>query len=131
MRTFILIILTVILTGCGTSDSALRDAGFSEAYVQGFHDGRHSGMSEEGNPYEHYIRDERRFTDDSAYRDGWLAGEIEGEKLQANATTIGNTAAGAFEALQIQKEVDRQTDFEGIARDAVKGVSTENLKDLE
>lgn len=45
----------MFLTACGTTDSTLREQGRSEAYVTGLHDGRHSGMQEAGNEFEHYI----------------------------------------------------------------------------
>lgn len=121
----------VTLSACGTSDGALREAGNSEAYIQGFHDGRHSGMAEEGNNFEHFMRDEQRFAADAEYQSGWLAGEAEGKRLQDNATMIGNVAAGAYEAVEIDKEVDKQTDFDRIAEDAVKGVDTSSLESLE
>jgi hypothetical protein len=88
-------------------------------------------MSEEGNNWEHYFRDEQNFASDAEYRSGWLAGEIEGKRLQNQAMAIGNAAAGAYENLEIQKEVDKQRDFEKIAEDAVKGVDTSNLESLQ
>ena len=51
------LLLSLLATACGTTDSSLKDQGKSEAYVTGFHDGRHSGMREAGNEWEHYIRD--------------------------------------------------------------------------
>ena len=53
--------LSVFLFGCATSDSALRESGHVEAYLQGFHDGRHSGMREAGNYFEHIVKDAERF----------------------------------------------------------------------
>ena len=70
---FLIGILAGQLTGCGTTDSALTESGRSETYIQGFHDGRHSGMREAGNNYEHYIRDQSKFDSEPDYRDGWLA----------------------------------------------------------
>ena len=127
----IFVIMASAIAACGTTDSAMRDAGQSEAYVQGFHDGRHSGMREAGNRYEHFIKDAERFSSDVEYRSGWLAGEEEGKRLQANAVAVGNAAAGAYEAAEIQKEVDKQTDFDGIAEDAVKGVDPADLENLQ
>lgn len=126
-----LISLALLLTACGTTDSSLREQGKSDAYVLGFHDGRHSGMKEEGNDFEHYIRDEQRFGEDLDYRNGWLAGEAEGIKLQDQATMVGNAAAGAYSGYQVGKEVDKQTDFDKIARDAVKDVDTSSLNALD
>lgn len=124
-------VLLLMVTACGTTDSSLYQQGKSDAYVLGFHDGRHSGMKEEGNAFEHYIRDEKRFNEDADYRAGWLDGEEEGMKLQDQATMVGNAAAGAYSGYQVGKEVDKQTDFDKIARDAVKDVDTSELKNLE
>ena len=44
----------VLLAACGTTDSQMQQQGHSMAYIQGFHDGRHSGMKEEGNEGELY-----------------------------------------------------------------------------
>lgn len=134
MRIFSIALITVMfgfLAGCGTTDSALIDSGHSETYIQGFHDGRHSGMREAGNNFEHYIRDEDRFGSDSDYRAGWLSGEIEGKQLQAQADAIGRTASGAYQAVEIEKEVDKSTDYDQFAKDAVKGVDTSSLNGLE
>jgi len=126
-----LITLVLLLSACGTTDSTLKEQGKSDAYVLGFHDGRHSGMKEEGNNFEHYIRDEQRFNENADYRSGWLAGEAEGKKLQDQATMAGNVAAGTYSGYQVGKEVDKQTDYDKIARDAVKGVDTSNMDKLE
>ena len=128
--TFLALLLT-LLTGCGTTDSQMLEQGRSASYIQGFHDGRHSGMQEAGNHYEHYIRDHDRFDADAEYRSGWQDGEAEGIKLQKQATQVGNIAAGAYQSHQIEKEVERQTDMDGVAREAVRGVDTSELESLE
>jgi len=122
--------MVLAIAGCETSDSTLRQEGRSAAYIQGFHDGRHSGMKEEGNDFEHYLKDEARFSNESDYKQGWLAGETEGKKLQAQATSIGNTAAGAYSDSQISKEAKKNTDADAIAKDAVEGVDTSDLDKL-
>ena len=123
--------LSVLISACGTTDSSLHQQGKSDAYVLGFHDGRHSGMKEEGNNFEHYIRDEQRFGQDADYRAGWLDGEKEGMKLQDQATMVGNVAAGAYSGYKVGKEVDKQTDYDKIARDAVKDIDTTELENLD
>jgi hypothetical protein len=130
MKLLTVFLMLVTLAACGTTDSSLKDQGKSEAYIQGFHDGRHSGMSEEGNPYEHYIKDEARFVADLEYKSGWLAGEVEGKALQDQATSIGNAAAGAYSGSQIIKEARKSTDADKAARDAVKGVDTSGMDSL-
>lgn len=128
-RMLCVLTLSLILSACGTTDATLKQ-GHNQAYITGFHDGRHSGLKEAGNHYEHYIKDAERFQSDNEYRDGWLAGEAEGEKLQAQAVAAGNVAAGAYSTYQIGKEVDKH-DPEKAAKDAVKGVDAGTLKALE
>ncbi len=120
----------LFLSGCGTTDGALQEQGRSQSYITGFHDGRHSGLAEAGNHYEHYIKDTERFDSDADYKAGWLAGEAEGKKLQAQAVAIGNAAAGAYSAEKIGEEIDAN-DPDKVAEDALKGVDTESLKVLE
>ncbi|CAH0991963.1 hypothetical protein SIN8267_02078 [Sinobacterium norvegicum] len=125
-----IVITSLILSACGTTDGALREQGKSESYILGFHDGRHSGMKEEGNHYEHYIKDEVRFGNDAEYKKGWLAGEREGKTLQDQASSIGNAAAGAYSSSQIYKESKKATDIDKAAQDGIKGADTTGLDKL-
>ena len=126
----LLLIISTVL-GCGTSDNALREAGHTDAYVLGFHDGRHSGMREAGNQFEHYIRDDKRYESDAEYQSGWLAGEQEGKRLQEQAVAAGRIAGDVYQGVEIGREVDKQTDLDKAAKDAVKGVDTSGLESLE
>ncbi len=127
-----LCVFVLVLAGCQTSDSTLREAGRSEAYVLGFHDGRHSGMKEAGNNWEHYIKDTERFDSDADYREGWLAGVEAGKRLQQQATAAGEAIGGAYTGYQVGKEADKAGPHpEKAAKDAMKGVNTDDLKVLE
>ena len=120
--------LSVFLFGCATSDSALRESGHCEAYVMGFHDGRHSGMREAGNYFEHMVKDAERFTSDTEYREGWLAGEAEGVRIQQQANVVGGTSSG----YRIGKEVEKSKfDADAVGKDVMKGVDTDSLKNLK
>jgi len=130
LRLLCVFTLALIVSACGTTDSSLQQQGHNQSFITGFHDGRHSGMLEEGNNYETYIKDSERFASDAEYREGWLAGEAEGKKLQDQATAVGNAAAGAYSTHQIGKEIDKN-DPDRIAKDALKGVDTGSLKSLE
>lgn len=133
MRNLVILALAVLfLTACGTTDTAMRDQGRSESYVSGFHDGRHSGMKEAGNNWENYIRDHERFETDDQYKSGWLAGEAEGKRLQAQAKAVGEAGAGAYTGYQVGKEVEKSSPHpEKAAKEAMKGVDTDALKALE
>ncbi|MCK8080642.1 hypothetical protein [Vibrio sp. 1CM24A] len=125
MNKLFLILLVFILSGCGTSDSELIESGYNTSYIQGFHDGRHSGMQESGNSFESYIKDGKRFESDSDYKQGWIAGESEGKKLQAEATAIGKGAAASY------PQKSTTTDLDDIAKDTLKGVDTSGLENLK
>ena len=116
--------IALFLTGCATSDSTLREHGHSESYIQGFHDGRHSGMAEAGNYLEHVVKNSLRYANDAEYRAGWLAGEKEGKQMQEEA----NAVAGAYTGSRIKKEYNKSHDYDAIGRDAMKGVDPISLE---
>ena len=125
--TALLLLSLGVLAGCGTTDTAMREQGRSESYVLGFHDGRHSGMKEEGNVFEQFIRDQSSFENNPEYRDGWLAGEKEGQKLQYQA----NIASAAYSDYQAGKAYDRSNNIDKIANDAIKDIDTSDLNELK
>ena len=63
----VIIAFALFLTGYETSDATLRKGRHGEAYILGFHDGRHSGMKEAGNYLEHMVKDTQRFAKDANY----------------------------------------------------------------
>lgn len=124
--------LFAALSACGTTDSKLSQQGHNESYLQGFHDGRHTGMKEAGNNWEHYVKDHEKFDSDQEYRAGWLAGEAEGKRLQAQARAIGESMSGTYTGYQVGKEVDKNSpNPEKAAKKAMKGVDPAVLKTLE
>lgn len=136
MRKFLaigaLLFAALQLASCQTSDGALRDQGNSEAYILGFHDGRHSGMSEQGNTWEHYIRDRERFDSDQQYRGGWLAGEVEGSRLQAQAAAVGEAVGDGYTGYRVGQEAEKAGPHPKAAlKDAMQGVDTESIRALE
>jgi hypothetical protein len=124
-----MLLLALACAGCETTDSALRDAGKTEAYITGFHDGRHSGMKEAGNYLEHVVKDSQRFETDTEYREGWLAGEQEGIRIQNQA----DAAVGAGAGYQITKDADKSVehDIKKAGNEATESVDTESLKILK
>ncbi len=115
--------------GCETTDSSLRESGRSEAYITGFHDGRHSGIKEAGNYLEHMVKDAKRFEEDAEYRNGWLAGEQEGIAIQRQADAAVGGAAG----YNISKDAEKSSrhDLNKAIKDATKDIDTDALKSLE
>ena len=124
------LLLPLLMVACQTTDNSMQEQGKSLAYIQGFHDGRHSGMREAGNNWEHYLRDEVRFKEEADYKSGWQAGEQEGIELQNQATAIGSAIGGTYTNSQINKEVDKNTDYDGIAEDTVNSMDTSGLGNL-
>lgn len=116
-------------SGCETSDATLRETGRSEAYITGFHDGRHSGMKEAGNYLEHMVKDSKRFDEDAEYRAGWLAGEQEGMRMQQQA----NAAVGGAAGYQISKDAQKSSkhDIDKAIKSGTKDIDTGSLKSLE
>jgi hypothetical protein len=51
--------------------------------------------------------------------------------MQDQANAAGNLAAGTYSDMRINDEVSKQTDYDKIARDAVKDVDTSEFKSLE
>jgi hypothetical protein len=128
----VIILSFLFMTACETTDSTLRGQGHDEAYVQGFHDGRHSGMKEAGNAWEHYIRDHERYASDEQYAIGWNEGEIEGKHLQVQAQSIGDAMGGAYTGYRVGEEVDKNSPHpKKAAKDAMKGVDPSVFKNLE
>ncbi|GAB7225926.1 hypothetical protein VoSk93_51470 [Vibrio owensii] len=126
MNKFLLILLFAFISvGCGTTDSTLIESGYNISYIQGFHDGRHSGMQESGNGFENYVKDEERYESDADYRQGWLSGEIEGKKLQVQATAVGKGIADSYPIN------DEPVNLDDVAKDVIKGVDTSGLQSLE
>lgn len=131
LYTIILFLCITMLFACGTTDNAMREQGHTDSYIQGFHDGRHSGMKEEVNNFEHYIRDVERFKTDSEYKEGWVAGEAEGKRLQKQADEVGAAAGGAYSGAQINKEVKKEQDFDKIGKNVLNSTDTSDLEALE
>ena len=124
------LVVTLMLGACGTTDSQLESQGRSQAYIDGFHDGSKSGMEEAGNNFSHYVKDEERYQSEPDYRAGWDAGETEGETLEAEAESVGKAAATGMAVDSINKETQKSTDMDRVAKDAVKGVDTTGMDAL-
>ena len=124
------IALLLAVAACGTTDSNLQAQGHNQSYIVGFHDGRHSGMREAGNNFEHYVRDQARYDSDAEYRNGWLAGEEEGKRIQAQADAVGKAAAAGVSAGSSGHHGTSNKDIKKAARKATKDIDTSELEVL-
>ncbi len=129
VRCLAAVFLLLVLAGCQTSDATLRESGKSEAYITGFHDGRHSGMKEAGNYLEHMVKDAKRFEEDADYREGWLAGEQEGIEIQRQS----NAAVGSAAGYKISQDAEKSSkhDINKAIKSGTKDIDTDALKSLE
>ena len=82
-------------------------------------------MKEAGNYLEHVVKDVDRFDTDPEYRNGWLAGEAEGIRMQQQA----DAASSRCQAEEIAKE--SQSDVNAIGKEVMKDVDTSAVKSLE
>ena len=84
-------------TDTAGSEQALRDHGYSPAYVAGYHDGCASGKNAGGDYFTQSARDEAAYASGSDYRTGWDYGFVtcrdEEKRELAIATAIGTGIA--------------------------------------
>lgn len=81
-----LVFMPMVLAAC-SFNTHLRSGEYGgDAYVTGFHDGRHSGLAKAGASAESVIKDVTRFAEQPEYREGWLAGEQEGIRIRKEAS---------------------------------------------
>ncbi|MCD9485466.1 hypothetical protein GLP25_20100 [Photobacterium phosphoreum] len=82
-------------------------------------------MQEGGNSFENYIKDENRYESDADYKQGWLAGELEGQKLQAEATTVSKGITGSY------PKKSETVNLDDVAKEALKGIDTSGIQSLK
>ena len=131
-RLFLSAAIAILSVSCATSDSSLREQGRSDAYVVGYHDdfASSTGAVPALDWFCFVFHESAPALVD--YRQGWLDGEVEGKKIQAQAEAVGNAAAGSYSGYRLDKEVEKtRPDAEKIAKDAMKDVDTDALKALE
>jgi len=66
--------MTFLLGACTSSEDTLRNHGYSEAYVEGYHDGCPSGKHAAGSWFDPHVQDDERFRTDHDYQVGWSYG---------------------------------------------------------
>ena len=73
-----------------------------------------------------------RFATDAGYREGWLAGEAEGKRLQARSQTAGVAAGAAYPGYRVgQEDGKARPRPHNVANEVFMSVNTDALKSLE
>jgi hypothetical protein len=105
--------MTFLLGACTSSEDALRNHGYSEAYVEGYHDGCPSGRHSAGSWFDPHVQDDERFRNDHDYQVGWTYGfqtcSTEYLSLQnaiAAGTHTGNIGTTGVDAKKVLKGID-------------------------
>ncbi|MGP1394230.1 MAG: hypothetical protein ACTS3R_01825 [Inquilinaceae bacterium] len=120
IQRFLSLPVFLTLAACTSSEDTLRNHGFSEAYVDGYHDGCPSGRRVAGSWFESEVQDQERFRNDHDYQVGW---------------TYGFQTCSA-EYLAIQNSIARSTHSGTIgvtgvdAKKALEGLDTSGLETL-
>lgn len=101
-------------TGTAGSEQALRDHGYSDVYVAGYHDGCASGKNAGGDYFTQSARDEAAYASGRDYHTGWDYGFVtcrDAEKRElAIATAIGTgiamSSAHGADGIDARKALD-------------------------
>ena len=95
------VLLAVVVAGCTdsvtSSEAALRSHGYSEVYVNGYHDGCQSGKAAGGDLFSDRVRNETAYGGAGDYKPGWDYGFVTCRDSEirnlAIASTIGTAIA--------------------------------------
>ena len=117
-----------LLAACSdvpSSETVLRDHGYSDPYVRGYHDGCESGKHDGGDSFARRTRDGAAYGSDQDYKHGWdyafvTCREQEIRDLQV-AKAVGIVAAAAMSS--------SSHGADGIdARQALRGIDTSAIQ---
>ncbi|WP_282061653.1 hypothetical protein [Roseobacter litoralis] len=129
IRTGTMILAGLVLAGCATqhsSEETLRQHGYSENYVAGYHDGCPSGKRAGGDSFQQAARDDVAYAAGGDYKTGWDYGFLTCRETEAQnertASIIGAALAGSMSSSHGADGID--------ARDALKGIDTSGLENL-
>lgn len=96
IRTLLVVFIPFALSACVTNGQMMTQSYISDSYMTGFHDGRHSGLNGAGSTSISLVKDLTRYENDDSYREGWLAGEAEGQRIRQELASLrANQAAKA------------------------------------
>ena len=112
--------MTLLLVACASSEDTLRNHGYSEAYVEGYHDGCPSGKHAAGSWFDSHVQDDERFRNDHDYQVGWTYGF---QTCSTEFLAIQNAIAAGTHSGEIGTTgVD--------AKKVLKGIDTSGLEGL-
>ncbi len=122
--------VTLMLSGCATTQQTMVEQGFPAGYAQGFDDGCHSGRKAGGSLFDQFRKDVRRFESDRDYASGWSDAFRQCESEQENAARQARMVLEQQRLSELRREnkLDRQHALE---REVLRGVDTSGLKGLK
>ncbi|MGF1553514.1 MAG: hypothetical protein ACFBWO_13605 [Paracoccaceae bacterium] len=128
MRTPLLVCAgACVLAGCAgglSSEQTLRDHGYSEAYVAGYHDGCPSGARSEGAFTREGGRDEIAYESDADYGAGWDYGFVSCAEREredrALSRAIGDAIAAGSASAHGADGIDTRKILSGIDTSAIR-----------
>lgn len=102
-----------LLGACSSSEDTLRNHGYSQSYVEGYHDGCPSGKHAAGSWFDAHVQDDERFRKDHDYEVGWTYGfqtcSTEFLAIQnaiAAGTHTGSIGTTGVDAKKVMKGID-------------------------
>lgn len=115
--------------GCMSEKEAMVKRGYPLAYADGFDDGCHSGKKAGGDLFNEFRKDVRRFDDDRCYAQGWSDGF---RQCESEEEALMRRTGMAIEQQRLvkERECNEKAEMRHLAREALKGIDTRSLKNL-
>ena len=101
MRHFFVLTGCLILAACSSpqsSEETLRQHGYSEAYVAGYHDGCPSGKREGGDRFSQRVQNASAYAAGGDYRTGWNYGFVQCRDTEARNEALAGAIGSAIAA---------------------------------
>ncbi|WP_299508440.1 hypothetical protein [uncultured Roseobacter sp.] len=129
MKPIVLLLGCLALAACSASQSSeetLRQHGYSETYVAGYHDGCPSGKRAGGDVFSQRVQNASAYATDGDYRTGWDFGFVQCREIEARNEAI----AGAI-GTAIASGAGRSHGADGVdVRKIMSGIDTSGLENL-
>ncbi|SHG82567.1 hypothetical protein [Marivita hallyeonensis] len=129
MKPIALMSVCIVLTACSapqSSEETLRQHGYSETYVAGYHDGCPSGKRAGGDVFSQRVQNTSAYAAGGDYRTGWDYGFIQCRNTEARNEAIASAIGAA-----IASGAGSNHGADGIdARKIMSGIDTSGLENL-